>query len=550
MSSSLTNGQAKNDVQPPHIGKSERASSRRPSDAGGEGKVENHQLEADPVTKELIRFYVVDLKTDGFDKKRNVASLIGEELEDRGSFFRTADGRQYYFHNARRQLYDLDQRPFQHLLTTVSGLSATEVYHGFTLDILQAATAEGAPIVHVHALAHYDPATGFLAVSNGESGVWYRERHGEWRYCLNSEKGLFFLTEPEAIAWDPVFGDDSSLRWYLDRFNFSNGRLSIQQQRLLLHRWMQHQFFPAYRPTRMIPAFLGPQGSTKTTAMKLYGRLLLGKKFNVTGFKKEDAFVAAITNGVVVAIDNADRRIHWLEDDLARYATGERIRMRRYYTTNEEVSFEPQAILLISSRDPQFNRPDVAERLLPFYCERPKIYVPEQKIFAELERRRGAIMGALLSEIGEIADHLQPDIAPSLPFRMADFAAFGWQVSDLHGKSKEWERLLSLVETVQADFASEEDGALAALAELLRQQGTVRDVPVRDLFKRCAAIAQSRGFLFPDNAQAFGRWLSNHSRMVELESGVRFHERRVHAGERRVSLIPQGGDDGGDGDGV
>jgi hypothetical protein len=117
--------------------------------------------------------------------------------------------------------------------------------------------------------------------------------------------------------------------------------------------------------------------------------LLLGSTFEVTGLHREDAFVAAVTNRTVCAFDNADSRIPWLEDALATYATGHRYRLRRLYTTNEEASFEPRAILMLSSRDPHFNRPDAAERLLPLHFERPDGYEPEERLARELEARRG-----------------------------------------------------------------------------------------------------------------------------------------------------------------
>ena len=83
----------------------------------------------------------------------------------------------------------------------------------------------------------------------------------------------------------------------------------------------------------------------------------MGKEFEVSGLRKEkeDAFVAAVTNRVLYAIDNADTRVDWLEDALARYATGEAFRFRRLYTTNEEVSYRPRAILMLTSRDPLFS---------------------------------------------------------------------------------------------------------------------------------------------------------------------------------------------------
>lgn len=82
---------------------------------------------------------------------------------------------------------------------------------------------------------------------------------------------------------------------------------------------------------------------------------------------------------------------------------------------------------MISSRDPQFNRPDVAERLLSLYFERLERYQAEGESFRELESRRGSIWGALMSDLAHIADALEKIAAPPLRFRMADFAAFGWR---------------------------------------------------------------------------------------------------------------------------
>ena len=57
----------------------------------------------------------------------------------------------------------------------------------------------------------------------------------------------------------------------------------------------------------------------------------------------------------------------------------------------------------------------------------------EPKIFGDLDKRRAAIMGALLAELGEIADALVTHPAKSLSFRMADFASFGERASAASG---------------------------------------------------------------------------------------------------------------------
>jgi hypothetical protein len=254
---------------------------------------------------------------------------------------------------------------------------------------------------------------------------------------------------------------------------------------------------------------------------------------------------------VVVGLDNSDSKIGFLPDSLARYATGQRYQLRRLYTTNEEASFSPRAILMISSRDPRFNRPDVAERLLPFTFERPSVYRPEWQIFAQLEERRGAVMGALLARAGMIADALPQHLAKPLPFRMADFATFGERVSAcLGGGSDSWIQLLGRLDKAQAEFASDGDGMIAALAELLRAE-IVTEMPVVELFRRCANIANAQGFIFPKSCQSFGQRLTSMRRVIETELGVRFQDHREHAGARKVSLTIRdhsGGDNGGDGD--
>src|SRR5262249_36265005 len=151
---------------------------------------------------------------------------------------------------------------------------------------------------------------------------------------------------------------------------------------------------------------------------------------------------------------------------------------RRLYTTNERVSYDPTAIVMISSRDPHFNRPDVAERLLPFHFERPAAYQSEDGIFRELESQRDAIWGDLLTHVARVADGLTESTPPAMPFRMADFAAFGWRVWDGVGKADKWISLMHRVEQVQAAFAAEGEGVVSALRILLGDRQSIGPVAV------------------------------------------------------------------------
>jgi hypothetical protein len=340
-----------------------------------------------------------------------------------------------------------------------------------------------------------------------------------------------------AKSFEPEFGDEASLRWWLSQFLFDGdaGPLSVEDQQTLTLIELEQQFFPTLRRTRVIAAHVGPQGSGKTTGMRLRGRLLVGPRFDVTGLRadKEDAFIAAVTNSAVCGFDNADSRIKWLEDHLATYATGQRYSLRQLYATNGLVRYDPRAYAMISSRDPQFRRPDVAERLMVLRFRRPEKYLGEEKIFAELERRRGAILGALLTCIGRIADKLESVEAPALPFRMADFASFGWRV--VHPYSDRWLELLGRVEAAQASFAAMGSVIVEILSELLEKcGGQIGPISTSDLHKDCLGQAKERPF--PRTVQSFGQRLTNMRRVLELELDIEFYEERGHAGQRIVTL--------------
>jgi hypothetical protein len=501
--------------------------------------------------RSAVREIVLNKRIAAFDKRRQIAGLARAELTSDGFFRRTHDDRLFYFATRERRLYDIDQRAFGHLLTELTGLSPSEPQFRFALEILQSEAARSEP-VQVHSLAYYDAASGLLAVSDGGPGVWLREATGKWIYTHNGDDGRLFITEAEAQPFEPDFATEGQFEWFLDGFLFSDRPdFSREDQRTLYSVNLLNQFFPSRRRTRLIPAFLGPQGSGKTTGTKRTGRLVLGPAFDVAGLhkEKEDAFVAAVSNRSVCAFDNADSRIPWLEDALATYATGLKYRLRRLYSTNEEVAYEPRAMVMISSRDPHFKRADVAERLLPLYFERPCAYISESSIFEELENRRNAIWGELLAELGRIADALKQTTPPALPFRMADFAAFGWSAFARSGQTDYWLALLARLEAAQAGFASTDNALIMVLRTLLdRDHGRVEPSLVKDLFKECAGIAESESMPFFKTAKGFGQALTNMRRVIEIELAVKFVEHTGHARQRKIALVPVNGEAGEAGD--
>ncbi|MFZ0679159.1 hypothetical protein [Candidatus Binatus sp.] len=521
--------------------------SEAPDTESGGRQVEKLVLSASKVSLDIratVRAIVLDATLKAFDKRRQILSVVLSVLKDGGHFCRTGDGRGFYFAKSDRRLYDLDQQAFVHVLTAVSGLSPTEGEFRFVHAMLRADAAQSKP-VEINSFAYFSPDRGVLAVSDGGPGVWIRERGDTWHHVWNGEQGLLFFTEPDAALWEPEFdATPEALDWFLAQIPFApHEELTVEDQRAAYLTVLLQLFFPCFKRTCVIPAFLGPQGSGKSTAMRITGRFLIGPQFDVTGLRgdKEDAFVVAVTNRLVCGLDNADSRIKWLEDDLATYATRQRYQLRKLYTTNEEVSYLPRAFLMLSSRDPHFRRPDVAQRLLPFHFEQLAEYLDEAAIFDGLEKRRTAIWGALLNRLAELADALPAVKSPALKFRMADFAAFGWRIFRAAGKESDWEKLLHRFEKAQTQFSGEGDGLIEALRILMEQNGKVGPIEVGDLFRQCGAVAADRGLPLPRTAQGFGQKLTNMRRVIELELNASFAEERGHQNRRTITVTAKTG---------
>jgi hypothetical protein len=496
-----------------------------------------------PDIRGAVREAVLDKDSKAFDRRRKVLALTAAALKGAGHFCRTAEGRMFYFSKSDRRLYDLEQQEFTHVLTEVSGLSPTEGEFRFVLSMIQAEAARTKP-VEVHCLACFDVERGFLAVSDGGPRIWLRERGGDWNRTWNGDRGLLFFTEPDAVPFEPdLDAAPEDLDWLLEQIPFAHGTLTIEEQRNALLICLLQLFLPPFRRTAVIPAFLGPQGAGKSTALRLLGRFLVGPQFDVTQVRadKEDAFIAAVTNRLVCGLDNADTRVRWLEDALATYATRQRYQLRKLYTTNDEVSYRPRAFLMLSSRDPHFRRPDVAQRLLPFYFERLDSYREEAAIFDELERRRGRVWGALLGYLGRLADVILDIPAPALRFRMADFAAFGWRATRAAGKEQAWLEILKKLDTAQSHFAADGDGLIEALRILLERDGQIGPTDSGSLFRQCAEIAANHGLLIPKTAPGFGHKLTAMKYIIENELNVTFSDDREHQNRRIIAIAPKDG---------
>jgi hypothetical protein len=480
----------------------------------------NTQLAAD-----IFKIRTSDLHI--IDRLRGISMVVDGDRKAKACTLIHADDDQcYLLWKPTGQLFNLDSEEYKIFLTGQLESCGSE-RDGVVRYMLEVDKSDAMkqPRLPVHTLAYYDEKSGRLAVSDGERSVWRRERYGNWEELSNGDDGLFFFTDGLADPWIPDFDDPKALAAFTQSLCFDpNVLLKRQEQETLLQIFLLSLLFPPLARTRVIPTFLGPKGSGKTSAVRLIGRLFQGAEFDVTSLneKNEDDYIAAICNSVILGLDNADSRVEWLEDDLAIYATGYRIRKRKLYTTNQMVSYKPRASLLLSSRDPHFRRDDVSQRLLQLYFCPPEAVKPEANVLYDFCLNRGKIMGALLSFAGLIADALAETPLPASSFRMADFAAFGHVAMMVMGRPEEWPGILRRLTDVQAHFATEGNPVVETLAVVLERSGG--ELPATDtvsLYQLCNDVAPVWAKRFFKSARSFSQVFTNMMPEIERELNVK-----------------------------
>lgn len=194
----------------------------------------------------------------------------------------------------------------------------------------------------------------------------------------------------------------------------------------------------AFRPGRpfTILALFAEQGSGKSTVGRLLRELI---DPNAAPLRAEpsdgrDLMIAA-NNSWCLAYDNLSHVKPWLSDALCRLCTGGGLATRELYTDQDEIIFDAQRPILLTSIEEVASRSDLLDRCLIVWL--PTISPDQRRSEAELldafRKVRPQILGALLDAVSVAIKRLPTINMPNLP-RMADFTiwvaaaepAFGW----------------------------------------------------------------------------------------------------------------------------
>jgi hypothetical protein len=173
-----------------------------------------------------------------------------------------------------------------------------------------------------------------------------------------------------------------------------------------------------------ILALFAEQGSGKSTIGRLLRELVDPNSAPLRAEPKHgrDLMIAA-NNSWCLAYDNLSHLPSWLSDALCRLSTGGGFATRELYTDQDEIIFDSQRPVLLTSIEEVATRSDLLDRCLTVWL--PPIPEDRRRAEAELlaafQKARPQILGALLDAVAVGLRRLPSIQLPALP-RMADFS--------------------------------------------------------------------------------------------------------------------------------
>lgn len=447
--------------------------------------------------KDRVRALQIEYKR-GLFLKEKVAELIKDVIDESGKIYKS-NCKYYLFLKDEKHLITLtdDSREFKNLLTKW-GVNASETLFKYVKEELYVYCTEQAVNVDIHKFAYFDSENYVLYIYNASNAI-FKITENSVTTIENGDEGVLFEELNDYTPFSLVSFDKG--KNYLSEYLIKNLNLESDEYNIdvfkLVEIWFYSLFFESIMPTKPIFVLIGEKGSGKTSFLRRSGQILMGEKFNVTSITSDyKNLITLITNNYFVVIDNLDSPTTQINDALARISTGQVIKIRDYYTTNQQVDFEAKCFVALTSRKPQFTRDDVADRLLCVFLKRFESFESENKLKANATKKRDEIMSYVISRLQIILSNLKnnKDKTFKTKFRMADFAEFAFKIASSEEEVKKLESMFASLSKLQKDFAVKDDIIYILLQEIVGEKHNQnKKFSPKSLFKEFQDTAANLG---------------------------------------------------------
>ena len=491
---------------------------------------------------ENLKAKVRDLQAThkGYILKSAVTDLLLSEIQEKGTIY-FSNNCYYLFMKNEKLIIQVteDSRSLKNYLTK-NGINAAEGLYRYVLQELIAYCFDNAKNVDIHRFAYFDKENFVLYLYRTLTSLLKIDENSITEVD-NGYNEVLFTEIPEYKPFkivDVDINEDYFKEYFLDEIitlDKANGSMDYKK---LIEIWFYSLFFESIMPTKPLLAFIGEKGSGKTSVIRRMGKILYGKKFNVSPFTSDYKDInAMITNNHLLAIDNLDSPTTNINDTLARVATGQVIKVRDYYTTNKQVDFEVHCYIALTSMKPHFTRDDVADRLICIFLHRFEDFGSENKQIDCTDKNRDRIMSYVLLRLQRIIKKLKENNNKffKTKSRMGDFAEFALKIAE---NEEEQESLLKQFEALsrqQSDFATKEDIIYLILNEIVGKQSNKKEeyssTELYKRFKDCAVeLGLERNF---DKIYSSPKSVTTHLMNIQsnVSDNIIINRRKGHANQ-------------------
>lgn len=445
---------------------------------------------------------VSDIRNAGKEVKNKsdkCFAVIVNYLEENGRFIKDSNNNHYYFdrrHNLTCKIdqEDYDYTSFLHKL----GIAINEPLAKTLTNRLKNHCHIAGKQVDIKKLSFYNKKTFtiYLDMRNSNNEI-LKVAPDNITIVDNGTDGVMFLKSrgtPIVIDLPLNVNTNKIEEIILNRINWDieETNLMPEEQKLIFKIFFLSLFFESIFPTKPILVLIGKKGGGKSFSLRIMGKFLFGQEWDLSSAEdvnERDIKVACLHN-TFVGIDNADSYIPWLNNFLAKIATGIKFDERKMRTNNEYIVMKPQCFLGLTARTPKFRRDDIADRLLilkvkPFGNN----FLPESNLLEELEDNRDILWSELINLLQMILRKLKDNNNQRYytSFRMADFYGFACKISDEDVINNIFDKMRQ----EQVNFSLEEDPIYELLQLYIEDEETSEGefLTGKDLFSRLRTIA-------------------------------------------------------------
>jgi len=294
-------------------------------------------------------------------------------------------------------------------------------------------------VIMAKALYGGDKHTLHNRVARQDRVLWLDLADEEWRAVKVTDTGWSVVSSPPTLFRryshqqplpEPSGGGD--LRGLLDFVN-----LSDESQRLLLMVYVVSCLIPDI--PHPILVLSGPQGSAKTTLLRMLRRLVDPSELEELSFpRREDELIQQLSHHWVSCYDNMSSIPTAMSDVLCRAVTGLGYSKRELYTDDDDVIYRFRRCIAMNGINVVAQEPDLLDRsiVLALRSIPPEERKPEGELMEGFEAKRPLLIGGILDALS-CAMELRESVTMARLPRMADFALWGCAIAEALGYSSD-----------------------------------------------------------------------------------------------------------------